>query len=71
MLNKRVITIVLAGAIVAAITGGVVAAQTNDNSSRPFTAKVATILGIDEISLQDAMKQAKQELFQEKQAESQ
>jgi hypothetical protein len=70
MLNKRLITIMLAGAIATAITGGVVAAQTNDNSSKPFTAKVAATLGIDEISLQDAMKKAKQELFQERQAEA-
>lgn len=69
MLNKRLVTIVLAGAIVAAITGGAVAAQSNDNSSKPFTAKVAATLGIDEISLQDAMKQAKQELYQERLAE--
>ena len=66
MSRKRIIGVVLAGAVLAVITGGVVAAQSVEDMPRTFTGKVAAILGIDEDTIRDATRQAKREIQDER-----
>ena len=66
MWGKRIIWVALVGAVLAVITGGVVAAQSVEESPRTFTGKVAMLLGIDEDTVRDATRQAKREIQDEK-----
>ena len=63
----------LIGTVVAAlmalgVAGGVVMAQEGDGESpiRSFASRVAAILGIEETQVQDAMDQARREMFDER-----
>lgn len=66
MKKMRLFPITLVMLVGLAIVGGVVSAQDSGQSTGTFTQRVANILNVDEASLQDAMKQARQELAQEK-----
>lgn len=69
MTRKRwLIGTVLAALMALGIAGGVVLAQAADGDSpmKSFAGRVAEILGIDETRVQDAMNQARQEMFSER-----
>ena len=66
MKKIRLFPITLVVLVGLAIIGGVVSAQNSGQSTGTFTQRVATILNINETALQDAMKQTRQELAQEK-----
>ena len=58
--------VVFVGTVLFTIISGVVVAQSGNDYSSTFSGKVASTLGLDEASVNDAMKQAKQEIVQEK-----
>jgi hypothetical protein len=66
MKKIRLFPITLVVLVGLAIIGGVVSAQDSGQSTGTFTQRVAMILNVNETALQDAMKQARQELAQEK-----
>ena len=65
MLKKRwLIGSVFAALMVFAVTGGVIMAQEDSNSTRTgFAARVASILGLETDTVEDAMEQARTEMF--------
>ena len=65
-MRKRwiVVSVVLA-ALAIAITGGAIMAQDDNGGSKSFAGRVAEILGLDEDTVADAMKQAKDEMRDE------
>ena len=69
MKKKWLFVPVLAGMLVLAVVGGTAFAQSeNGDEGSPwssFAGRVASILGLDEATVQDAMDQAKQELQDE------
>ena len=69
MTRKRwLIGTVLAALMALGIAGGVVLAQEADEDSmmKSFAGRVAEILGLEETRVQDAMDQARQEMFSER-----
>ena len=66
MSARVLIKLLFAVAMLAVVTGGVVSAQSNENSSQTFSGKVSAILGLDETTVRDAMQQARRELGEEK-----
>ncbi len=66
MKKRWLIGSVLAALMVFAITGGVIMAQeTSDSKRSGFAARVADILGLEADTVEDAMEQAKKEMFEE------
>ncbi len=69
MKKRWLFVTLLAGALAIGITGGTVLAQesgiTGESPFKSFAARLATILGVDEASVQDAMKQASKEIQDE------
>jgi hypothetical protein len=67
--NKKIIIVAAVVAVIAALSiTGVALAQTDDSSDNPETtllAKVATILGIDQQTVEDAFAQAQSEIQSE------
>ena len=66
--RRWLIGTVLAALMALGIAGGVVLAQEADGDSalKSFAGRVAEILGIEETRVQDAMDQARQEMFSER-----
>ena len=60
---------IVAGVVALAIMGGTALAQSGDESAGSpwsgFTSRVASILGLDEATVQDAMDQAREEMQDE------
>ena len=70
MLKKRwVYALILTGILVVGVSGGVIFAQSSEEDGespvQTFTARVATILGIEEATLEDAISQACRDMADE------
>ncbi len=66
MRKRWVIVSVVMAALAIAITGGAIMAQDEDeDSSKTFAGRVAEILGLEEDTVADAMKQAKEDMRDE------
>jgi hypothetical protein len=69
MKKRWLIVPIVAGVVALAIMGGTALAQSGDESGdsplSSFTSRVASILGLDEATVQDAMDQAREEIRDE------
>ena len=65
MRKRWVIVSVVMAALAIALTGGAILAQDDDDGSKSFAGRVAEILDLDEDTVADAMKQAKEEMRDE------
>ena len=70
MLKKRwVYALILTGILAVGVSGGVIFAQSDGEDEKSpvqtFTARVATILGIEEATLEDAITQARRDMADE------
>jgi hypothetical protein len=69
MKKRWLIVPIVAGVVALAIMGGTALAQSGDESTgsswSSFTSRVASILGLDEATVQDAMDQAREEMQNE------
>ena len=65
MRKRWVIVSVVMAALAIAITGGAIMAQDDEDSSKSFAGRVAEILGLEEDTVTDAMKQAKEDMRDE------
>ena len=66
MRKRWIIVSVVMAALAIAITGGAIMAQDEDeDSSKTFAGRVAEILGLEEDTVADAMKQAKEDMRDE------
>ena len=71
-MNKKrwiVVSVAVVAFAIGVFTAGLVAGQETDSTGKSFFARVAHILGLDEQTVEDAMRQARDEIHSERIAE--